>query len=94
MLADILLELKRPQEALIEYESSLKMSPNRLNGLYNAGQAAEAAGDKAKAAQFYATLLKITDHGAHSERSEVKHAAAFGTASVPGRDGCEWWQWS
>jgi hypothetical protein len=41
MLADMLLELKRPQDALVEYEHSLQLSPNRFNGLFNAGMAAE-----------------------------------------------------
>ena len=41
MLADILLELGQAQEALAEYKQALKLSPNRFNGLYNAGRAAE-----------------------------------------------------
>jgi tetratricopeptide (TPR) repeat protein len=40
MLADMLLDLKRPQEALAEYEISLRTDPNRFNGLYGAAQAA------------------------------------------------------
>jgi tetratricopeptide (TPR) repeat protein len=77
MLADMLLALRRPQEALVEYESSLKMSPKRFNGLYNAGMAAEAVGDKTRAAQFYATLLNVTANGAHSDRTELTHAKSF-----------------
>jgi tetratricopeptide (TPR) repeat protein len=73
MLADILLELKRPQEALIEYQKALVQSPNRFNGLFNAGRAAEAAGDASKAQTFYATLMKVTDNGSHSSRSEFDH---------------------
>jgi len=77
MLADMLLELHRPQEALAEYEVSLKLSPNRFNGLYHAGLAAEQAGDKAKAQQFYAALLKSTDNGAESSRPELAHVKSF-----------------
>jgi len=73
MLADMLLELKRPQEALAEYKKALMLSPNRFNGLFNAGMAAEAAGDKVQAHAYYATLLKLTDNGAHSTRSEFDH---------------------
>ena len=58
MLGDILLELGRPQEALAEYRRALELSPNRFNGLYNAGRAAEAAGDRAQAKSYYAALLK------------------------------------
>jgi tetratricopeptide (TPR) repeat protein len=74
MLADMLLELKQPQEALVEYQKALTLSPNRFNGLFNAGMAAEAAGDKARAQAYYATLLKITDNGAQSSRPEFSHA--------------------
>jgi tetratricopeptide (TPR) repeat protein len=74
MLADMLLELKRPQEALVEYQRSLALSPNRLNGLFNAGMAAEAAGDRNQAQKYYATLLEQTDSGSQSSRSEFDHA--------------------
>ncbi len=77
MLADMLLELHRPQEALAEYEIALKLSPNRFNGLYHAGLAAEEAGDKAKAQQFYAALLKSTDNGAESSRPELAHVKSY-----------------
>ena len=77
MLADMLLEQKQPAQALAEYEKSLKLSPNRFNGLYHAGLAAEAAGDKAKAQQFYAQLLKITDNGSKSARPEFAHVKSF-----------------
>ena len=48
MLADMLLDLRRPKDALVEYERALRLSPGRFNGHYNAGMAAEAAGDKTK----------------------------------------------
>jgi tetratricopeptide (TPR) repeat protein len=77
MLADMLLELRQPQEALIEYAQALKLSPNRFNGLLNAGMAAEAVGDKAQAKSYYAALLKSTDSGSHSARPEFDHVKAF-----------------
>lgn len=77
MLADMLLDFGKPKEALAEYAVSLKLSPNRLNGLYNAGRAAEAAGEKEKAAGYYAALLKSTDGGAGSARPEFAHAKSF-----------------
>lgn len=77
MLADMLLEFGRPKQALAEYEVALKLSPNRLNGLYNAGRAAEAAGEPAKAEFYYATLLKSTNNGRDSARPELAHARSF-----------------
>ena len=73
MLADILLELGRPQDALAEYKKALVLSPNRFNGLFSAGKAAEAVGDAPQAQLYYATLLKITDNGSQSARPELDH---------------------
>jgi tetratricopeptide (TPR) repeat protein len=77
MLADMLLDLGRPQEALTEYQRSLTLSPMRFNGLYNAGMAAEAVHDNANAAQFYRKLLQSTDNGAQSTRAEYAHVKGF-----------------
>jgi tetratricopeptide (TPR) repeat protein len=73
MLADILLELGQPHEALVEYQRALTLSPNRFNGLFNAGVAAEAAGDKQEADRYFAALLKSTDNGSQSARPELEH---------------------
>jgi tetratricopeptide (TPR) repeat protein len=77
MLADMLLELHQPQQALVEYRVALKLSPNRFNGLYHAGEAAEQAGNKRAAAEYYAALLKSTGNGARSSRPEMAHAKSF-----------------
>ncbi len=73
MLADMLLEMNRPQEALAEYEISLRTDPNRFNGLYGAAQAAALTQQKEKAAGYYAQLLKNCD-GIHSDRPELTQA--------------------
>jgi len=73
MLADMLLDLKRPQEALTEYEISLRTDPNRFNGLYGAAQAALQVQQKEKAATYYTQLLKNCE-GIHSDRPELAQA--------------------
>ena len=72
MLADMLLEFHEPQQALVESDAALKMSPNRLNGLLYAGIAAEAAGDKMRAARYYEELMKTTDNGSNSSAHGVR----------------------
>ena len=76
MLADMLLEAEQPQQALVEYRLAMKLSPNRFNGLFGAGSAAEAAGETAEARRYYAALLKSTGDGAASDRPEIAHAKA------------------
>ncbi|HXW17092.1 MAG TPA: hypothetical protein VEJ39_02235 [Candidatus Acidoferrales bacterium] len=74
MLADMLLEMNQPAEALVEYEKNQKESPNRFNGLYGAARAAELAGKPEQAAGYYSQLLKVCDGGAHSNRPELARA--------------------
>ena len=73
MLADLLLEMKRPEQALAEYEAELKFYPNRFNGLYGAGQAAEAAGKRESAGRYYAQLVQVCE-GSGSDRPELSLA--------------------
>jgi tetratricopeptide (TPR) repeat protein len=73
MLADMLFELNRPQEALTEYQADLKFNPDRFDGLYGAAQGAELAGKSEEANSYYAELLKICA-GSGSERPELRHA--------------------
>ena len=73
MLADMLLDMNRPKEALAEYEVSLKTDPNRFNGLYGAAQAAGMIHQKDKAQAYYAQLLKNCN-GVNSDRAELVKA--------------------
>ncbi len=79
MLADMLLEMNRPQEALSEYEKSLKSDPNRFNGLYGAAHAAELVHDGDKASMYSAQLLKNCAGAGNSDRPELAHAKELAT---------------
>lgn len=87
MLADMLLEMERPMEALAEYEATLKEAPGRFNTLYGAARAAELAKQQSKAATYYSQLIKNCQH-ADTDRPELvkakKQAAfAFPVQSLP-----------
>jgi tetratricopeptide (TPR) repeat protein len=73
MIADMLLEMRQPEQALAEYKTDLKFYPNRFNGLYGAAQAAEMAGQMSQATEYYAVLVK-TCEGSTSERPELAKA--------------------
>lgn len=77
MLADMLLEMGRAQEALVEYEKSAKTDPNRFNGLYGAAQAAEVTRHQAEAMKYYTQLLKSCGETEHEQRLELLHARSF-----------------
>jgi len=75
MLADMLLELKRPAEALAEYKTDLKNSPNRFDALLGGARAAQASGDIGGAQWFYAQLASICSPGA--DRPELAEAKTY-----------------
>jgi tetratricopeptide (TPR) repeat protein len=75
LLGDMLLELKRPAEALKEYEASQVREPNRLRGYYGAGLAASQSGQHAKAKQHFGKLVAMAGKG--EPRPEVAAARAW-----------------
>lgn len=52
------MEMGQPDEALLQYELSLKNSPNRFNSLFGAGRSAELMGDENKARGYFKTLIE------------------------------------
>jgi len=74
MLADMLLELNQPAAALVEYEKSMKIDPNRFNELAGAARAAEMTHQQQKADAYYAQLLKNCDDGKYSDRPALERA--------------------
>ena len=75
LLGEMLLQVKRPADALAEFESAMKKEPNRFRALYGAAQAASAAGDRKKAAGYYATLVKVCSKADQPQRKELEEAS-------------------
>ena len=73
LLGDMLMEHGQSGAALAEYQTSMKNAPNRLRGFYGAAKAAEAAGDKKKAAGYMQQLARLT-RNADGDRAEVREA--------------------
>ncbi len=59
-LGDLLIELRRPREALSAYEAALAVAPGRFRSVYGAARAAELAGAHDKARDRYAELRSLT----------------------------------
>ncbi len=76
LLGEMLLELKQPAQAMVEFEATLRTAPNRFNALSGAAHAAKLSGDNQKAKTYYAQLLSICAH-ADGDRPELQDARSL-----------------
>ena len=76
LLGDMLLQMNKPDKALEAYEADLKKHPNRFNGLYGAGLAAERSNNLEKANFYYQQLTGIAN-STNSNRPELEAARLF-----------------
>jgi tetratricopeptide (TPR) repeat protein len=58
-VGEMLLEMKRPAEALEAFEATLKKEPNRFRALAGASRAAGLAGDAARAKRYSSMLAEM-----------------------------------
>jgi uncharacterized protein HemY len=75
LLGEMLLELKRPADALKEFEAVQTREPERFRSYYGAAQAALQSGDPTKAKRYFARLVEMAGQGA--ARPELAQARAF-----------------
>jgi hypothetical protein len=75
LLGDMLLELRRPAEALKEFETAQLREPGRFRGYAGAARAAVQSGDRAKARHYYVKLVDMA--GAGDARPDLTQARAF-----------------
>jgi hypothetical protein len=76
----MLMELKRPAEALKEFEASMAKEPNRFRGVYGAARAAEAAGEHQKARTYATKLMEISGRADKPGRAELHEAQTLSQA--------------
>jgi hypothetical protein len=76
LLGDLLLEAGQAKAAVAEYVKSLQQHPSRFRGIYGAARAAEAAGDRAVATEYYRQLIELARH-ADTARPELQRARDF-----------------
>jgi tetratricopeptide (TPR) repeat protein len=75
LFGEMLLELKRPADALKEFEAVHAREPERFRAYYGAAQAAAQSGDQAKAKRYFTKLVDMAGQGA--ARLELAQARAF-----------------
>jgi tetratricopeptide (TPR) repeat protein len=76
LYAELLLETGQPAAALRDFESALEQTPNRYRTLLGIARAANAAGDRQKASEYYGKLMNLAKN-ADTERPETGEARAF-----------------
>ncbi len=76
LLGEMLLELKQPAQAMIEFEATLRTAPNRFNAIAGAAHAATLSADNEKAKTYYAKLLALCEH-ADGDRTELQDARSL-----------------
>ena len=84
LLGEMLLALKRPAEALKEFEASQLREPDRFRGLYGAARAAAQSGDLARAKRHFARLVDMAGQG--DSRPELAEARKFLAANRATRE--------
>jgi hypothetical protein len=75
LLGEMLLELKRPAEALKEFEAAAAHDPNRLRGFHGAARAAAQAGNNALARDYYNRVVSLAAKA--DGRPELQEARAW-----------------
>jgi hypothetical protein len=75
MLGDMLMELKRPGEAVEAYKKVLAESPNRFDALWGVARGSQAAGDTHSARHYFSKLMEIVE--ADADRPELQEARQY-----------------
>jgi tetratricopeptide (TPR) repeat protein len=76
LFGSILLEMKRPADAMRHFTETLRRTPGRPKAVYGIARAAEALGDKQTAIKRYTELLAMWKH-ADKNRPEIATARRF-----------------
>jgi tetratricopeptide (TPR) repeat protein len=76
LLGELQLEMEQPAAALNEFETALKQTPNRFRALWGAARAADSAGDRQKASEYFGKLVDLAKN-ADTERQEIREAKAY-----------------
>jgi tetratricopeptide (TPR) repeat protein len=76
LYAELLLETGQPAAALREFETALEQTPNRYRTFLGIARAANGAGDRPKASEYYSKLVDLAKN-ADTERPETREAKEF-----------------
>ena len=78
LLAEMLLQMNQPGQALQQFEATLKREPNRFRALFGAARAAQLKGDRETSQRYFRVLLKVCEHADKPGRKELGEARGVG----------------
>jgi len=76
LLGDMLLELNKPADALVQFEATLTREPKRFWALYGAARAAGLSGQRQLSRQYFGELLTVCARADDPGRPEITEARA------------------
>jgi len=79
-LGELLLELRRPQDALTAFETALRSAPNRYRSLHGAALSASLAENPPAARRYYARLVEVGQKSTGG-RAELQEARSYLSAA-------------
>lgn len=74
LLGEMFLKMKRPRDALAQFQATLGKEPRRFRSLYGAAHAAQLSGNKALSQQYFQELLIVCAHSDGPVRPEIAEA--------------------
>lgn len=74
LLGEMLLEMKKPAQALEQFETTLAKEPGRFRAIYGAARAAQLSGNSDASHRYFGELLKSCAHADKPERAEITQA--------------------
>jgi tetratricopeptide (TPR) repeat protein len=77
LLGEMLLELKQPAAALVEFQAVMKKEPRRFRAVYGAARAAQLSGNAALARTNFTQLITICQRADQPGRAEITEAREY-----------------
>ena len=74
LLGEMLLEMNKPTEALVQFEATLKKEPRRFRSLYGAAHAAQLSGSRETSQKYFRELVSVCANSDKPGRHEIKEA--------------------
>jgi hypothetical protein len=74
LLAEMLLQMREPKQALKQFEATLQKEPRRFRSLYGAAHAAQLSGSRDSSQRYFRELVKVCARADKPERSELDEA--------------------